>query len=107
MDSNVLLVLSTFPEQETARRIGRELVERKLAACVNIGPALESIYRWEGKVESASEVLCIIKTTQGQFGKLQEELCSLHPYDVPEVIALPLADGAGPYLRWVAESCGE
>ncbi len=105
MAEEVLLVLSTFPDAATARRIARQLVEAKCAACVNILPALESIYRWEGKVEEAKETLVLIKTTTDRFAALQDSLRQLHPYDVPEIIALPVDRGLPEYLRWVGEVC--
>lgn len=100
---NVVIVLCTFPDIEQARQIGAALVERQVAACVNLLPGVESIYRWEGKVEQAAEVLGIIKTTR--YAELEVAIRELHPYDVPEVLALPVAAGAENYLRWVSQSC--
>lgn len=99
-----LLVLSTAPSREEARRIGRALVERRLAACVNLASPTESIYRWKGNVETAEECLLLIKTTSGAFAQLRDALLDLHPYDVPECIALPVADGSAAYLDWITES---
>jgi periplasmic divalent cation tolerance protein len=101
---SVILVLCTFPDLEKARQIGTLLVEKQLAACVNLLPAVESIYRWEGKVEQAAEVLGIFKTTREVYPRLSEEMATLHPYDVPEIVALNPEDVAGSYARWVAES---
>ncbi|MEM9478356.1 MAG: divalent-cation tolerance protein CutA [Verrucomicrobiota bacterium] len=100
--SRILLVLSTFPDAETARQIGTKLVEGQLAACVNVLPGVESIYRWKGAVETESEVLAIIKTTASGLGQLKDSLSEWHPYDVPEIIALDVADGSASYLEWVA-----
>ena len=99
-----LLVLSTFPNSDTARQIATALVEAQLAACVNLCPAVQSIYRWQGQVESAEEVLAIIKTTRSAYAALEERLKALHPYDVPEIIALPVERGLASYMKWVSES---
>jgi periplasmic divalent cation tolerance protein len=107
MNGESLLACSTFPDIETARRIARELVTEKFAACANIVPAVESIYRWQGKIESGDETLVFFKTTSARYAAFQEKLKSLHPYDVPEIIAWRIADGLPAYLRWVAENCSE
>jgi len=99
-----LVVLCTFPDVEQARGIAVVLVERRLAACVNLLPGVESIYRWEGKVERAGEVLAVIKTTR--YPELEVALKELHPYEVPEILALPVAAGLAGYLKWLGESCG-
>lgn len=104
-DTGVVVVACTFPEPEVARQIGTLLVERQLAACVNLLPGAESIYAWQGEVHRDSEVLALIKTTAAGYPALQAALLELHPYDVPEVIALPLAAGAPAYLDWVAAQC--
>jgi periplasmic divalent cation tolerance protein len=102
-----LLVISTFPDAETAERIARELVTRKLAACANIGTApVRSIYHWDGKIEEAQEVMVFFKTTNDRFNALREELRTMHPYEVPEIVAVNIADGLPEYLHWVAASCG-
>ncbi len=100
-----MVVLCTFPDIEQARQIGAALVERQVAACVNLLPGVESLYRWEGKVEKAGEVLGIIKTTR--YAELEAAIHELHPYEVPEILALPVQAGSEAYLRWVAESCGK
>ncbi len=105
MAGEALLVLSTFPDVETARRIAGELLDAHLIACANLAPAVESIYRWEGKIETASETLAFFKTTADRFSELEAKLRAAHPYDVPEIIALPIAHGLPAYLRWVAQSC--
>ena len=102
--SNVKLILCTFPNTEQARQIGTVLVERQLAACVNLVPAVESIYRWQGKVETASEVLAIFKTRADGFPAFERALTELHPYEVPEIIAIEPADVAAPYLAWLLSS---
>jgi periplasmic divalent cation tolerance protein len=105
MDQETLLVCSTFPEIETARRIARQLVTENLAACANIIPAVESIYRWQDKIENAPETLVLFKTTAARYDAFQDKLKSLHPYEVPEIICLHIADGLPEYLRWVSEGC--
>ncbi|MFN2507988.1 MAG: divalent-cation tolerance protein CutA [Chthoniobacterales bacterium] len=107
MAADVLLVISTFPDADTAHRIATELVTEKLVACVNILPQVRSVYRWEGKIEEGAETIAFFKTTQARLAELQAKLQSLHPYEVPEIVALPIANGLPDYLRWVVESCGE
>jgi periplasmic divalent cation tolerance protein len=105
MAEKVLLALSTFPDQETARRISNELVTKKLAACANILPGVESIYRWKEKIESGNETLVLFKLSEDRQSAFQENLRSLHPYDVPEIIFVPISSGLPEYLRWVTENC--
>jgi periplasmic divalent cation tolerance protein len=105
MTAKILLALSTFPDAETARRISNQLVTEKFAACANILPAVESIYRWKEKIETAGEVIVFFKTTPDRQKAFQEKLRSLHPYDVPEIIFVPVANGLPEYLRWVIENC--
>jgi periplasmic divalent cation tolerance protein len=105
MPEEVLLVLSTFPDAETANRISRQVVEERCAACANILPQIESIYWWQGKVESGSEILVLFKTTAGSYATLESKLRQLHPYEVPEIVAVTLGHGLTDYLQWVANSC--
>ena len=102
MSEETLLACSTFPEIETARRIARQLVTEKLAACANIIPAVESIYRWQDKIENAQETFVFFKTTAARYAAFQDRLKALHPYEVPEIICLGIADGLPEYLRWVS-----
>jgi periplasmic divalent cation tolerance protein len=95
-----LLVLSTCETLDAARRIARHLVDRQLAACVNLVPAVESIYRWKGAVETAGEILLLIKTSRTRFDELQAELRQVHPYEVPECVAVPVETGSSAYLTW-------
>jgi periplasmic divalent cation tolerance protein len=97
----LLVVLCTFPDQETAQRVAHTLVESGLAACVNLLPGAQSLYRWEGKVESAEEVLAVMKTTEEAYPLLESRLTELHPYDVPEIIALPVEKAQENYAKWV------
>jgi periplasmic divalent cation tolerance protein len=100
--SEVRLVLCTFPDAEAARQIGTVLVEKQLVACVNLLPGVQSVYRWQGEVESAVETLAIFKTTAAAYPALERELAALHPYEVPEIVALRPEQVAGPYAKWVA-----
>jgi periplasmic divalent cation tolerance protein len=102
--SERLVVLSTVQRAEDAERIARVLVERGLAACVNIVPGVTSVYRWQGRIEAEAERLLVIKTRAQRFEELRRELVALHPYELPEVIALPLAAGHAPYLDWLDAS---
>jgi periplasmic divalent cation tolerance protein len=104
--SGHLVVLSTVAKAEDAERIGRALVEGGLAACVNVLPGVTSIYRWKGKLESEEERLLIIKTRADRFEALREALVALHPYEVPEVLALAVAAGHAPYLEWLDAGVG-
>lgn len=102
--SEIRVVLSTFPDLDKARQIGTSLVESQLASCVNLIPQIESIYTWKSEVQRDSEVLALIKTTDAGFDALAVKLAELHPYDVPEIVALPVSEGATPYLNWVRET---
>jgi periplasmic divalent cation tolerance protein len=101
------LVLTTAPDRETATAIARALVERSLAACANLLPGARSIYRWEGRIEEADEVLLVLKTTEGRIGELERALTELHPYQVPEFVVLAPSHVGAMYLAWLlAESQG-
>lgn len=104
---SALLVISTFPDIEKARQIGTALVESQLAACVNLVPAIESIYRWQGKVTTDAEVLAIFKTTADALPEFEKKLVALHPYEVPEIVALKPDHVSESYAKWVDESVHE
>jgi periplasmic divalent cation tolerance protein len=106
MAEKILLALSTFPDAETARRISNQLVTEKFAACANILSAVESIYRWREKIETGSETLVLFKLSEDGQTAFQQKLRLLHPYEVPEVIFVPISSGLPEYVRWVAENCG-
>jgi periplasmic divalent cation tolerance protein len=105
MAERVLLALSTFPDRETAQRVSNQVVAEKFAACANILPAVESIYRWKDKVETGNETLVIFKLGEDRQSAFQEKVRSLHPYEVPEIIFFPVSNGLPEYLHWVADSC--
>jgi periplasmic divalent cation tolerance protein len=102
--TGAVVVLVTCPSAEKAAEIARALVEERLAACGNVVPAVRSIYRWEGKVQDGAEALLVLKTARDRFEALRARVLELHPYEVPEVIALPVEAGHSPYLDWIAGS---
>jgi periplasmic divalent cation tolerance protein len=102
--SHELLVLVTAPNEDEARRIANALVEERLAACVNIVGAIESVYRWEGQVTTDSETLLIIKTTDEKYEELEQRVKELHSYSTPEVIAFKIERGSAEYLSWLQDS---
>ena len=97
----VVVVFSTFPSPEKAAEVARTLVTEELAACANLIGGVRSIYRWKGEVQDDSETLAVIKTTEESFEAMRARLVELHPYEVAEVIALPVEGGHAPYLAWV------
>ena len=102
--TDTVLVLSNAPDEAVATRIADALVSEGLAACVNIGGPVQSVYRWQGVVEKATEIPLTIKTTAAKQANLIERLIALHPYDVPEAIVVPIIGGYAPYLNWVREN---
>jgi periplasmic divalent cation tolerance protein len=98
------LVLTTAGSKEEARRIARTLVERRLAACVNVIPQIESVYRWQGNIEEAEEWLLLIKTTGAAFERVRDAIRELHSYDLPECICLAIDGGSSAYLEWLQNS---
>lgn len=106
MPTQFRLVLVTCSSLSEARKISRSLVEKHLAACVNIHSSkLESIYRWKGKIETAREHLLLIKTTARRLKPLEREVLRLHSYETPEFLVLPISSGSKAYLHWVSDSC--
>ena len=104
LEVNVIVVLVTCPSLRVARGLSGALIRDRLAACVNIIPHVESIFRWEGRVDRSRETLLVIKTTTARFQRLRKTIIARHPYDVPEILGLPLRGGSPPYLRWVVAS---
>ena len=104
MSADYVLVMTTLPGDGDPAAFARALVEERLAACVNVLPPMESIYRWEGSVERETERQVVIKTTRDRTVALWDRVRELHPYEVPEFIVLPIVDGNDAYLRWIADS---
>lgn len=104
MSTQLLLALCTVPDRQTALSIAEQLVNQGAAACINITSPITSVYRWEGKLETSEELLLLIKTTQVQYQALETLIRSLHPYELPEIIAVPVEQGLNDYLNWV-EQC--
>ncbi|MGD8235180.1 MAG: divalent-cation tolerance protein CutA [Chromatiales bacterium] len=96
-----LLVYCTCPDRIVAGKLATELVERGLAACVNILPGVESVYRWQDKIERDDEILLLIKSDTAHFSALEDTISTLHPYEVPEILAVPVEAGHQPYLEWI------
>ncbi|HMM53887.1 MAG TPA: divalent-cation tolerance protein CutA [Candidatus Desulfobacillus sp.] len=99
---DAFLVITTLPDAAAARALARSLVEQRHAACVNILPPCQSVYRWQGRLEEAQEVPLLIKTSAARYGALEEAIRAGHPYELPEIIAVPVARGLPAYLDWVA-----
>jgi periplasmic divalent cation tolerance protein len=104
LEPSVRVVFVTGPDAETMEAIGRSLVEEGLAACVNVLPGVTSVYRWDGETRVDPEALAMIKTTEGCVQAARLRVAELHPYDVPEFVAVKVAEGSPAYLRWVRES---
>ena len=101
---DILTLVTTFADAETARQIGTQLVESQLAACVNVLPGVESIFRWQGEVQLEAEAIALIKTTRGRLEELEAWLQTHHPYEVPEILVLTPESGSARYFQWVRES---
>jgi len=106
MNPDCVIVLTTMPTDADSGALGRTLVEERLAACVNLLPAMESFYRWEGQVERDTERQVIIKTARNRVPALWDRLRELHPYETPEFVVLSIQDGSEGYLRWIRDSVG-
>ena len=104
MSDDAIVVFMTAANGEEATRLAEMLVGAHLAACVQILPEIESVYRWQGKIERSSEVLLIAKTTRGKFDDLEREVRALHSYDTPEIVAVPIVAGSAPYLEWLSKA---
>lgn len=99
-----VLIISNFPDQKTATLLAEALVEQRLAACVNVLSPCVSIYRWKGKIESAGEVPVLIKTRKQQYDRVEQLIKMMHPYELPEVIVVPITGGLPAYLQWIADT---
>lgn len=105
--SDVLLVFTNLPDRASAERIAQALVEARAAACVNILAECTSVYRWQGRVENAHEVPLLAKTTRAAYPALEQAIRAHHPYELPEIIAVPVSTGLSGYLQWVAQETQE
>lgn len=105
--SSFLQVFVTFPDRESAARVAQTLVEEALAGCVQIAGPIHSVYQWQGKVESADEWLCLIKTAASRYAQLEQRIRQMHPYQVPEIIAVPISLGSADYLKWLSAALGD
>lgn len=105
--SQTLLVLTNFPDDTSARKLAKILVDHRLAACINILQRCTSIYRWQDLIETTSEVPVLIKTTRQRYQAVEQTIKSLHPYELPEIIAVPLDSGLPAYLQWIAHETTE
>jgi periplasmic divalent cation tolerance protein len=106
-DSGVCVVFVTVPDVDAGCRLARRVVQEHLAACGNVIPGLTSVYRWKGEVQEEGEALVLFKTTMAGLDDLEKRVLELHPYDVPEFLSIPVADGHAPYLKWVREEVAE
>jgi periplasmic divalent cation tolerance protein len=102
-EADILLVLTNLPDRESALRVASALIESRAAACVNMLAACNSVYRWQGKIETATEVPLLIKTTRAAYPRLEQVIRGEHPYELPEIIAVPVCAGFPGYLHWVEE----
>lgn len=100
-----LLVLTNLPDLASAQVLAAQLIERRLAACVNVLSPCQSVYRWQGKVEQAEEIPLAIKTTRPRYAEVESAISELHPYEVPEIIAIPVTSGLAAYLHWIEQEC--
>jgi len=101
MDTDTLLVITTCPDKANAEFLSTHLIESNLAACINQLPGISSVYRWEGELKSGTEVLLLIKTIRSAWDKLEVEIKDNHPYELPEIIAIPISTGYEAYLNWI------
>jgi periplasmic divalent cation tolerance protein len=101
METSAQFVFTTCPDATTAQTVAQALVNEGLAACVNVLPGVHSIYRWKGETETADEILLLIKTTTDRYSDVERRILALHPYELPEVVAVPIVNGLAPYLAWL------
>lgn len=105
-DMSGLLVWTNLPDRQSADALAHHVLARRLAACVNILPAVQSVYRWQGAIEEAVEISVVIKTTAARYDALQQAITAMHPYEVPEIIAIPIRAGLPAYLDWLQKETG-
>ncbi len=105
-EEDIILVMTTCPDADSAQLIAVTLLEQRLAACVNTLPGTKSLYRWEGNIEVAEEFVLLIKTSGSRFALIEDTVKKLHPYELPEIISVPIASGSVEYLDWIKQSLG-
>ena len=103
MTGAAIIVLTQMPDKASALALARSLLEARLAACVSVGAPVESLYHWRGQIETAQEIPVVVKTRAGRYAEVEVAIRSRHPYELPEIIAVPVIDGLAPYLRWLAD----
>jgi len=101
MSTEYQIVLNTCPDQASADKLAAALIDQGIAACVSIVPGIRSLYRWQGQIESSQEHLLLIKTTRSHYNSVQQLICTQHPYELPEVLAVPIEQGLGDYFNWI------
>ena len=106
MDDAAILVLTQLPDRASAQALARALVEARLAACVSVGAPVESLYHWRGEIETAQEVPVVVKTAARRYAAVEAEIRARHPYELPEILAVPATDGFEPYLAWIVAETG-
>jgi periplasmic divalent cation tolerance protein len=102
LPGNAIFVVTQLPDRDSAQALARRLVEQRLAACVNIGTQVDSLYHWRGQIETAQEFPVLIKTTGARYAEVEAEIRANHPYELPEIVVVPIADGLPAYLSWIA-----
>ena len=103
MAGAAIIVLTQMPDRASALALARSLVEARLAACASVGGPVESLYHWRGKIEMAQEVPVALKTTRERYAEVEAAIRARHPYELPEIVAVPVTDGLAPYLQWIAD----
>jgi len=107
MSTEYQIVINSCPDQHIAQQLAEQLIDQQLAACVSIIPGITSVYRWQGKLASSQEQLLLIKTRRDQFGSVQQLICRYHPYELPEIVAVPIDQGLPDYLAWINSSLSD
>ncbi len=106
MTGSAIIVFTQMPDRTSALDLARSLLEARLAACVSVGSPVESLYHWRGQIETAQEIPVAVKTHSGRYAEVEDAIRSRHPYELPEIVAVPLIDGFAPYLQWLADETG-
>jgi periplasmic divalent cation tolerance protein len=102
-----ILVFTQMPDRVSALALARSLVESRIAACVSVGAPVESLYHWQGKIETAEETPLVVKTRQSRYREVENAIRAQHPYELPEIVAVPVVDGLAPYLEWIADETAD